>query len=242
MVRHLGEEPKFDNKYLKYIKNLLPLLVSISIIVGGLIALSNILPIIYFSDVNIDTYGPVYSSAKWDYEFYNVRPWEGTHWAFFNMDIRNRELHFDLRNYKGVRFYIKGLKETQKIIFNVFTQESIITNMNDSTLIQYQYSTDENINVNNNWTIKTIYWSDLKKTNETVPDLEDVLDKVFAIGFTVNYNPKPWEIKEKSIIWIDEIKLIRENGTSGESLGNFTSINVNISGVDGIWHWGTGPS
>jgi len=197
---------------------------------------------VYFSEVNIDTYGPVNTSAKWDYEFYNANPFEPTHWAFCNIDIRNRERNFSLSDYEGISFYIKGQKERKNVIFNILTQDRINADSNTVIWIENQYTTGKNISASTYWKKIYISFANLVKMNTQERLKEADLNKVFAMGFTVNYEPAFIHTREKNLIWIDEVKLIPKNNIQSEpkSFSNFTTLNVSIDGIDGIWHSGTG--
>ncbi|MFB3764121.1 MAG: hypothetical protein ACE14P_02610 [Methanotrichaceae archaeon] len=193
---------------------------------------------IYVSNLTIDEYGANYSSAKWEYQFQpsvihilidilfrNL----GSHWAYLDMDVRNIENRFNLSDYIGIEFFIKGTQIDQNVMFSLF-----MNNQTETQFAPYQYN--YNFLIDTYWQKKTILFSNVSKAtyeaNKKAPSLN--LEKVFALGFSIHTSTS-----QKNIIWIDEIYLIDKNETR-IPLSSFNDLNTNINGIKGYWHtsWG----
>jgi len=199
----------------------------------------NIKPV-YTSDVIIDQYGFNYTSARWEYHIQPERKyiWNSPKesWAYFDMDIRNMEDDFNLSDYKGVSFYIKGNIENQLIEFNLFTHN--FTHDNKVHKV-YQYWNKGNLLVTTSWRKEEILFSNLSATPWTEkwhPEAPKTpnLEKVCAFGFAIKTHEPT-----KNKIWIDEVELIHKNG-SKMLISSFNTLNVSINAKEGLWHAGLG--
>lgn len=184
---------------------------------------------VYTSDVIIDQYGFNYTSAKWEYHIQPERKyiWDTPKesWSYFIMEIRDLRDDFNLSDYKGVSFYIKGNIENQKIEFNLFSE--------------YQYWNKGNLLVTTWWREEEILFSNLSLApwiEKWYPNASKtpVLEKVNAFGFAIKTQEPT-----KNTIWIDEIYLIHKNG-SKTLISNFNTLNVSVDGKEGLWHVGWG--
>lgn len=243
-LEDIKREDKINNKSIKSILQIL------LVIFGAFLAavlpqilVPNIEPI-YVSNIIIDQNGANYTTALWEYhiqpkKIFNLPDWiqrqPKDNWAFFNMNLRNIENNLNLSDFKGVSFYIIGEIDNQFIQFNLFTQ-NITDNRNDV----YQYRNNGSLLVTTNWRKEEILFSNLNVTDWTKESYPFVskspdLEKVYAFGFAIHTKDEP----KMNRISIDEIYLIHKNG-SKILLSNFNTLDVNINGVEGIWHTGSG--
>lgn len=187
---------------------------------------------VYTSDVTIDQYGFNYTSAKWEYHIQPEKKYIWSFpkesWSYFIIELRDLRDDFNLSDYKGVSFCIKGNIENQKIEFNLFSDK-------------YQYWNKGNLLVTTKWREDEILFSNLcvapwtEKWHPEAPKNPN-LEKVRAFGFAIK-TTTPTENK----IWIDEVELIHRNG-SKTIISNFNTLNASINGKEGLWHVGWGYS
>ena len=194
-------------------------------------------PPTYSSSDSIDTYGALNSSIRWDYrlhpppKLYFIFPKDI--WAYFDFDVKNIENSFNLSDYKGISFYIKGNQEDQLMEFNVFTHNVTLNHE------VYQY-TNNHLIVRTNWRHETIYFNDLVRTpwtTEWYPGSSEKpdLNSVFAFGFAVKTDHAT-----QNQIWIDEIYLIKNNDERLLLMNFDGNKEPGLNGVLGQWHSGWG--
>jgi hypothetical protein len=197
----------------------------------------NIKPI-YESNAIMDQYGANYTSIEWTYSIQPERKyiWSSPKesWAYFDMDTRNIKNDLDLSDFDGISFCIKGNIENEPIEFNLFVHN--ISLENDSReMLQY----NSPVLITSNWKEQKVFFSNLsttasvKKWYPGAPKSPN-LKKVFAFGFAKN-TKEPTQNE----IWIDEVYLFRKNGNR-TLISDFSSLNTNINGTEGLWHNGWG--
>lgn len=215
----------------------------IALLVGFLSGVLASLFVIYFvtpykSSNPESTYSPVQVGPKppsviW---VYNIEPLKKRHFdipfdkliegvAYFDLDLANVEDNFDLLDYRGISFYIRG-KNSEDIEFNLFTHVFY-----NGTHDLYQYQ--KIISVKHSLKKETIYFSDLTRapwTYSKAPEKPD-LKIVYAIGFAAKTN----ENRIRNAILIDEVELIYKND-SKVTISDFSTFNANINGKEGYWH------
>ena len=113
-----------------------------------------------------------------------MMPWElaRMHWVYCDMDTRNIDEPFDLRDYEGVEFYIKGNRDGRSLRFALFTQ-----NGNDDDRKEYQYICD--ILTNTYWQKKKIMFSELSLpywNKDKGGPAHPSLNRTFAFGFSTD--------------------------------------------------------
>ena len=196
----------------------------------------NIKPI-YESNAMINQYGANYTSIGW---IYNIQPekkyiWSSPKesWAYLDMDIRNIEHDLDLSDFEGISFYIKSNIENELIGFNLFTQNLSL----DREIFQY----NSPVLVTTNWKEQTVLFSNLSTTPSVKKwypgaPIRPNLKKVFAFGFAKN-TKEPTQNE----IWVDEVYLFSKNGNR-TLISDFNSVDTNINGTEGLWHFGWGST
>lgn len=216
---------------------LIPISIGITIDIFLPIIKPDKLPI-HKSKITIDEHGAKYTSAKWEYEIQHKKKYffdnlfgSELSWAFFNMDVRDIENNFNLSDCERISFYIKGSGENIQLEFNLFTHEF------DKKHKIYQYNT--HFSVSTLWEKKEIMFTDLTITPWTERAYPNApkkpnMEKVYAIGFAAKTSDYRHEV-----IHIDEIEFIYKNGSKSVII-DFTTFNISIKGIDGIWFTGTG--